>query len=176
MSIASNGAVPYQQGILPNMRKGRNPHSGDPQPPWYARHLCRHQPSGAWDRFKEAIAADIPNRSDDQPTKVRGRLDLGTGTPTDLQSGKAGPARRVEMPGKSRRNEHHVEAHAAATMRETGSMRGVLYLNKEPCRNSPDACRYALPRLLPEGARLVIYAPRMKYTYTGQPDPPTRQS
>lgn len=61
----------------------------------------------------------------------------------------------------------HVEIKVAAAMRESGVMSGLLVINKTdgPCgRNKdgsidPASCLSVVPRLLPEGAELVVWWP-----------------
>lgn len=56
----------------------------------------------------------------------------------------------------------HVEAHAAAVMRQTDTAAGTLYINRVPCpRTSPSTagCAEALPSMLGPGQRLTVWAP-----------------
>lgn len=61
----------------------------------------------------------------------------------------------------------HVEVKVAAAMRDSGTMSGVLVINKTdgPCgrdrdgRIEPASCLSVVPALLPEGAKLVVWWP-----------------
>jgi hypothetical protein len=74
-----------------------------------------------------------------------------------LQSGYDGPA--ASMRGSSGYDGitlSHVEGHAAALMREQGSMEGTLYINNPKICHS---CTLLLPRMLPPGATLNVVLP-----------------
>jgi hypothetical protein len=54
----------------------------------------------------------------------------------------------------------HVEAHAAAIMRQPGAPRvATLVVNQTPCDDPtrPLVCDRVLPKILPAGARLTVY-------------------
>jgi hypothetical protein len=145
--------------------------------PWYRGHLHRDTRSDLWDTFRVKIAARVPDRRPDDKQdrnggRTRGILDLGDLGTMPLISKKDGPADGVDMPGKTKYISHHVETHAAAVMRDTGAARAVLYVNKLVCEGRWYSCFEALPDMLPEGARLMIYSPRgKKREYIGLPDP-----
>ena len=64
----------------------------------------------------------------------------------------------------------HVEAHAAAIMREQGLRDATLYINRVPCPGGM-GCGAMLPRMLPEGARLRIVGPGgYDQVFVGLPD------
>jgi RHS repeat-associated protein len=105
--------------------------------------------------------------------KAQGVLELGD-QQTPLTSGYAGPSASMPRgtPGMNNRIKSHVEAHAAATMRQQGAKQGTLYINKTPCPG-PTGCGQMLPRMLPGGAKLRVVAPNgFDQSYTGLPDPP----
>jgi hypothetical protein len=52
----------------------------------------------------------------------------------------------------------HVEAHAAAVMRQQGLKDATFYINRIPC-SGVRGCDAVLPRMLPEGARLHLRGP-----------------
>jgi hypothetical protein len=93
-------------------------------------------------------------------------------------SGKEGPAERVgwqalRLPDHRVLAIKHVEAHAAAVMREQEMEEAVLYLSRRPCPYDrlPDgtedydatagrfSCDRLLSRMLPPDAKLTVYAP-----------------
>lgn len=64
----------------------------------------------------------------------------------------------------------HVEAHAAAVMRQQGLQEATLYINRVPCPGKT-GCEAMLPRMLPEGARLRVVGPKgFEKVYVGLPD------
>jgi SCP1.201-like deaminase len=74
-----------------------------------------------------------------------------------LQSGYDGPAASMRgSPGYDGITLSHVEGHAAALMREQGSMEGTLYINNPKIC---DSCTLLLPRMLPPGATLNVVFP-----------------
>jgi hypothetical protein len=74
-----------------------------------------------------------------------------------LQSGYDGPAASMRgSSGYDRITLSHVEGHAAALMREQGSMEGTLYINNPKIC---DSCTLLLPRMLPPGAALNVVHP-----------------
>jgi hypothetical protein len=70
----------------------------------------------------------------------------------------------------------HVEAHAAATMRQEGLSNGELWINNPSGPFSgPLGCDKQLPYMLPENAKITVYYPDgnngwKNKTYTGLPD------
>jgi len=64
----------------------------------------------------------------------------------------------------------HVEAHAAAIMRQEGLTEATLYINRVPCPGKT-GCRAMLARMLPEGARLRVIGPGgFDEVFIGLPD------
>ncbi len=91
--------------------------------------------------------------------KTYGFLDTGSEV-IPLQSGRNGfasrmpdntPGMRLDMAVRD-----HVEAHAAAYMRQNQVMEAALYINKAPCPGII-GCDRMLPHMLPEGATLDVY-------------------
>jgi hypothetical protein len=70
--------------------------------------------------------------------------------------GDIGSARALVEPQRSMRFANHVEANAAAYMRQHQTRQAVLYLNMRPCRG-PDGCADNLKGVLPVGYRLVVH-------------------
>jgi Double-stranded DNA deaminase toxin A len=120
--------------------------------------------------------------------KTSGRLDLGD-EQRDLVSGYRGPASELPRPrpGMHNRIASHVEAHAAAVLRQRHErvrkgapgqaatpLAATLYINRDPCPTlSPRSpgCADALPKMLPEGARLTVWGPGgYGASFIGQPD------
>lgn len=166
--------LPASHPSSPHQRRDTSGRSADkpptaPESPWYQRHLDRADPPDAWGRFRLDLAERVPERGGDR--KVRGLIHIPDRGIREQRSGKDGPSDGLDMPGKTKRNEHHVEAHTAAVMRRTGADHAVLYINQDPCYERPDSCRNVLPQLLPERAVLVVYAPARRYIFTGLPDP-----
>ncbi len=58
-------------------------------------------------------------------------------------------------PGMNMVTKSHVEAHAAATMRNEHLTEATLFLNREPCAGRT-GCAAMLPRMVPAGATLTI--------------------
>ena len=64
----------------------------------------------------------------------------------------------------------HVEAHAAAIMREQGLKNATLYINQAPCAGAT-GCGSMLSKMLPEGARLRVFGPNgYEQVFVGLPD------
>ena len=166
---ASHPSSPRYRGRVDQSGQSTDKAPVRAEPPWYHRHLNRSDPPSAWDKFQVDLAERIPDRGGDR--KVRGLIHIPEQGIREQRSGKNGPAEGLDMPGKTKRNEHHVEAHTAAVMRRTRAERAVLYINQDPCYERPDSCRNVLPQLLPQGATLVVYAPAKRYVFTGLPDP-----
>jgi RHS repeat-associated protein len=105
--------------------------------------------------------------------KTCGVLHLPDHPSVPLTSGVKGPSQGVRgqgLPGFNGVQITHVEGHAAAHMRATGSMDGVLDINKAPCTaGSGRGCRGLLPRMLPEGARLRVRYPGGEAVFIGFP-------
>lgn len=103
--------------------------------------------------------------------KTSGILDTGV-EQVQLESGYAGPTSglpRTGNPGMNWRIRSHVEAHAAAVMREQGLDDATLYINRVPCGGA-SGCEAMLPRMLPSGARLRVVGPNgYDQVFTGRP-------
>jgi RHS repeat-associated protein len=103
--------------------------------------------------------------------KTSGVLRFG-GTDVPLMSGYKGPSASMPKgtPGMNNRIKSHVEAHAAAIMRQQGLTEATLYINRVPCPGKT-GCDAMLPRMLPERARLRIVGPDgFEKVYIGLPD------
>ncbi len=103
--------------------------------------------------------------------KTAGVLRTASGD-TSLISGYKGPSASMPRgtPGMNYNIKSHVEAHAAALMREQGIQEGMLFINNEPCKGVT-GCAAMLPRMLPEGARLRVVGPNGYHkTFVGIPD------
>ena len=101
--------------------------------------------------------------------KTTGIFEGGTISKT-LESGYDGPSVNLPRgtPGMDNVLKSHVEAHAAALMRQNGLTSGTLYINRIPCEGG---CDTMLPRMLPESATLRVYGPGgYDETFTGLPD------
>ncbi|NJO84018.1 MAG: hypothetical protein HC828_15350 [Blastochloris sp.] len=117
----------------------------------------------------------LPTWQKGHPT--RGVLDTGS-EEIDLVSGSGGPANNMPLDTPGMRDDMvvrtHVEAHAAAIMRQRGLKEATLYINNTPCLGRL-GCDNMLPHMLPEGATLHV---RVKAsngqwesrTYYGLPD------
>lgn len=138
-------------------------------------------------RYDADLARSVPSYGE-LGAKTSGRLDLGDDQ-RDLVSGYRGPASELPRPrpGMHNRIASHVEAHAAAVLRQrdqrsrqespgTSSpvLAATLYINREPCPTlSPRSpgCADSLPKMLPEGARLTVWGPDgYGASFIGQPD------
>ena len=89
-----------------------------------------------------------------------------------LLSGYRGPSASLPRgtPGMNGRIKSHVEAHAAAIMRQEGLTEATLYINRVPCPGKT-GCRAMLARMLPEGARLRVIGPGgFDEVFIGLPD------
>ena len=94
-----------------------------------------------------SMLARLPEYADG---KTSGILDTESGQ-VELESGYGGPTSRlprVGNPGMNWRIRSHVEAHAAAVMREQGLDEATLYINRVPCGGA-SGCQAMLPRMLP---------------------------
>jgi hypothetical protein len=110
--------------------------------------------------YRPEIANQVPPYGQ-KGVKTTGILDLGNGRILPPQdSTYDGPALRLPRPrrGMNRHNMSHVEAHAAAQMRLTGTMDATLYLNRVPCPGR-NGCDRLLPRMVPPDGKLTIYGP-----------------
>jgi hypothetical protein len=117
----------------------------------------------------------LPTWQKGHPT--RGVLDTGS-EEIDLVSGSGGPADNMPLDTPGMRHDMtvrtHVEAHAAAIMRQRGLKEATLYINNTPCPGRL-GCDNMLPHMLPEGTTLHV---RVKVgngqwdsrTYYGLPD------
>jgi RHS repeat-associated protein len=91
--------------------------------------------------------------------KTQGILATGA-EEIELISGQAGPSATMPRgtPGMNGRIKTHVEAHAAAIMRNQGLNRATLYINRIPC-SGVTGCNAMLSRMLPQGAQLTVVGP-----------------
>ena len=90
--------------------------------------------------------------------KTTGVLVGADGSKTNLISGVNGPANALSKPrpGMNGRIVSHVEAHAAAVMRQAGKTDATLYINRMPCPGT-SGCMANLPRMVPRGSTLTIH-------------------
>ncbi|EYF08101.1 DUF6531 domain-containing protein [Chondromyces apiculatus] len=104
--------------------------------------------------------------------KTQGWFVYPDGTERHLISGYDGPSKFTQgIPGMNGNIKSHVEAHAAALMRQYELSKATLYINRVPCPGVR-GCDALLARMLPEGVQLEIIGPNgFKKTYTGLPDP-----
>jgi hypothetical protein len=120
----------------------------------------------------DAMLARLPARS--AGDKTSGTLVMDNGGQVDLKSGVQGPGEFmpkgfgfVEKQGTA----SHVEGHAAAAMRLSGSSEANLFINNTPCLGR-FGCAAQLPNMLPEGARLNVFGPQgYMQSFSGVPDP-----
>jgi hypothetical protein len=93
-------------------------------------------------------------------SKTTGVLDLNGRVVAPQDSGYSGPVQQLSPPrrGMNGTNMSHVEAHAAAQMRISGTMNATLYINRTPCPGR-NGCARLLPRMLPPGSSLTVYGP-----------------
>lgn len=106
--------------------------------------------------------------------KTRGTFITEDGDEQPLTSG-VDPMTKAVAAGLGLRRvaiaETHVEAHAAARMRQGRIRSACLVVNNEPCAG-PLGCRVLLPRLLPPNAQLTVYGPNgFQATYRGRDEP-----
>ncbi len=107
---------------------------------------------------------DDPSPGDRLPDRQPGDKTRGifsrNGEETDLISGKGGPADSMPSDTPGMRSDmavrSHVEAQAAALMRQEGLDEATLYINNTPCAGIM-GCDAMLPDMLPEGATLTVY-------------------
>jgi RHS repeat-associated protein len=100
---------------------------------------------------------DLPEYKGKQTTGVL-RID---GVDYKLESGYGGPSSMLPdkgNPGMNFNIRSHVEAHAAAIMRQTGAKEATLYLNRDPCPGIR-GCGAMLESMLPPRARLWVESP-----------------
>ena len=117
------------------------------------------------------VAPELPPYGTLGP-KTSGVLRTTSGD-TPLISGYKGPSATLQgsTPGMNYRIKAHVEAHAAAIMRNGGPQEGTLFINRVPCPG-PTGCASMLPRMLPQGAQLRVLGPDgYDQTFRGLPDP-----
>ncbi len=97
------------------------------------------------------------------------------GKETYLYSGYPGPQLKPGTPGArlNINSSRHVEAQAAALMREGGITKAELWINHDPCPGTY-GCGNALQHMLPEGAQLDLYVKKPNgwdhTTIIGKPD------
>ena len=118
-----------------------------------------------------ATAAEAPAIPSYSGGKTAGVLRTIEGD-LPLLSGYKGPTQTMPRgtPGMNHRIKSHVEAHAAAHMRQNSIRDGVLYINRAPCPGGT-GCEAMLPRMLPEGAQLRVLGPNgYDKTFVGLPD------
>ncbi|MEU6261729.1 DddA-like double-stranded DNA deaminase toxin [Saccharopolyspora shandongensis] len=105
--------------------------------------------------------ASMPVRGDGDPTT--GLLYDSDGIETRITSGESGAAYEaakgyISLPSKQVAG--HVEAKAAATMRDAGETYAVLVLNNQPCTwASGVGCLRASAMILPSGSTMVLWWP-----------------
>lgn len=91
-----------------------------------------------------------------------GIFTSGNNPPIELQSGQDGPSANMRRgsPGFDGRTMWHVEAQAAALMRQQSLTEGTLEINNpEMC----ERCMRLLPRMLPPGATLKVVLPNGRF-------------
>jgi hypothetical protein len=122
-----------------------------------------------------AAAGGVVRGAPSLPAYVGGKTSGVFRTPagdTPLISGYKGPSASMPRgtPGMNGRIKSHVEAHAAAVMREQGLKDATLYINRAPCAGAT-GCGAMLPRMLPEGGRLRVVGPNgYDQVFVGSPD------
>ncbi|WP_020576961.1 DddA-like double-stranded DNA deaminase toxin [Actinopolymorpha alba] len=127
--------------------------------------------------YSAEIAERLPEALEGKGTKAHGLLADGKGAliwDQPKPSGYEGPAsevgwRNLRLPRSELMVISHVEAHAAAQMRQENRQECTLYINRAVCpfdRDTPEnAEKYKpsrhvlLPHMLPPGAKLTIYGP-----------------
>jgi RHS repeat-associated protein len=129
-------------------------------------------------------AGGIGSPANNLPAFVRGGKTVGIlnigNSQEPLVSGRNGPASDMseDAPGMtaSMAIRDHVEAHAAARMRQTGANTAELWINNPngPCQG-PMGCDSNLPHMLSENASLTVHWPDgmggwNSKTYVGLPD------
>lgn len=89
--------------------------------------------------------------------KTAGTLVGPGGAENALISGWHPPAALMPKgtPGMNIVTKSHVEAHAAAIMRNEGLANATLWINRAPCGGAT-GCRNLLPRMVPSGSTLTI--------------------
>jgi len=123
---------------------------------------------GALAASQSRIAAAAPNLTATPEGKTIGVLRAG-GSSLPLTSGRAGPAASLPRgtPGMDLITKTHVEGHAAAAMRLSGTRDATLFISKEPC----SSCSRLLERMLPGGGTLRVLGPGgYDNTFTGSQD------
>jgi len=116
-------------------------------------------PGGGGRALEQAAAETAPTLPAYAGGKTAGVLRTAAGD-TPLLSGYKGPSATMPRgtPGMNGNIKSHVEAHAAAIMRQQGIQEATLYINRVPCAGA-NGCGAMLPRMLPEGARLRVLGP-----------------
>lgn len=89
--------------------------------------------------------------------RTYGTLVRADGTEERLVSGWHPPASAMPKgtPGMNIVTKSHVEAHAAAIMRNEGLSNATLWINRAPCPGD-SGCQAMLPRMVPTGSTLRI--------------------
>ncbi len=112
--------------------------------------------AGAGDAAVGDVAPDLPAFTGGRTSGVLVRPD---GSQVPLVSGRSGgPALSLPKPrpGVNGNIVTHVEAHAAAVMRNEGLGDATLYINRVPC-GGRNGCMVNLSRMVPSGSTLNIY-------------------
>ncbi len=106
--------------------------------------------------FMDETPPQLAPRKEGDPTG--GIFWPSDGPPVELHSGYDGPSANMppESPGFDYRTTAHVEAQAAALMRQEGLTEGTLEINNS---NICERCTRLLPRMLPPGATLKVVLP-----------------
>jgi SCP1.201-like deaminase len=102
----------------------------------------------------KALANEVPAYAG---KKTAGTLVRPGGSEEVLESGWHPPASAMPKgtPGMNIVTKSHVEAHAAAIMRNEGLVEATLWINRAPC-GGVAGCAALLPRMVPTGATLTI--------------------
>jgi hypothetical protein len=122
--------------------------------------------------FDQTIWDRLPAYDARREIKTRGVVVSADGVDMDLLSGTKGASAHLgeyRGTGMNGRVRSHVEAHAGAVMRIEGWLEATLYLNQVPCKERL-GCERGLPRFVPPGAKLTIYAPGYVRVVRGLPE------
>ncbi|WP_171906854.1 DUF6531 domain-containing protein [Jiangella alba] len=100
------------------------------------------------------LATEVPAYAG---SRTAGTLVTPDGAEFPLISGWHPPAASMPQgtPGMNIVTKSHVEAHAAAIMRNQGLSEATLWINRAPCGGKP-GCAAMLPRMVPSGSTLTI--------------------
>ena len=110
---------------------------------------------GLADGVETANVLDVPAYAGG---KTSGAFVRSDGSVVDLVSGLSGPATGLSKPrpGMNGNIVGHVEAHAAAIMRNEGLTSAELWINRMPCGGS-NGCMVNVSRMVPTGSTLTIH-------------------